>query len=472
MKNSRRGFIKTTATGAAAVLAGGILPGFSARSYGRIIGANEKINIAVAGIRSRGGYYYGGTGHTANYTKIKDSRVVALCDVDENLFPIETEQIVKLGGDKPKTVVDFRDLLDDKDIDAVSIATPDHWHALQTIWACQAGKDVYIEKPLSWSLEEGRKMVEAARKYNRIVQVGTNFRSNRITQRAIQLLQNGIIGDIYMGRATVFGHRRSIGRVADSPVPEGVNWDLHRGPAPMIPFNTNHFHYNWHWYWDTATGEFGNNGVHYIDRIRVAMKKEEHPVKVSCSGGFYAYDSDQEVPNLQVGTFEYADGTIIELEVRSLYTPKEEESIIFFGTKGYALLGADRFKTFVTESGQNLTKADEQSSKKPGELQSMELTWDNLDPDPVREEYEKSKIEYHFVNFVDCVKSRKREGLIAEVEGGHLSTALSHLGNIAYKTGRKLTFDGKAERFVKDGEADSYLSRREYRKPYVLPQKV
>ena len=472
MKDSRRGFVKTSVAGAAAVLAGGILPGFSARSYGRIIGANEKVNIAVAGIRSRGGYYYGGTGHTANYTKIKDSRVVAVCDVDENIFPIEIAQIVKLGGDKPKTVVDFRDLLDDKGIDAVSIATPDHWHALHTIWACQAGKDVYVEKPLSWSIEEGRKMVEAARKYNRIVQIGTNFRSNRITQRAIQLLQDGIIGDIYMGRATVFSHRENIGRVPDSSVPPGVHWDLHRGPAPMIPFNVNHFHYNWHWYWDTATGEFGNNGTHYIDRIRVAMKKNEHPVKVSCCGGFYGYDSDQQVPNLQAANFEYSDGKIIEMEVRSLYTPQEEESIIFHGTKGYALLGTNSFKTFAKESGQNLTKGDEQSSKKLGELQSKVLTMKDLEHDPIREGYEKNNIEYHFVNFLDCVRSRKREDLNAEVEGGHLSTAISHLGNIAYKTDRKLIFDGKTERFINDEEANSYLSRRKYREPYVLPQKV
>jgi predicted dehydrogenase len=472
MKNSRREFVKASAAGAAGILAGGVVPGFTAKSYGRIIGANEKVNVAVAGIHSRGGYYYGGTGHTANYTKIKESRVVAVCDVDENLFPVETAQIVKLGGDKPKTVVDFRKLLDDKEIDAVSIATPDYWHALHTIWACQAGKDVYVEKPLSWSLEEGRKMVEAARKYNRIVQIGTNFRSNRITQKALPMLQNGIIGDIYGARATVFGHRGNIGRVPDSPVPQGVNWELFRGPAPMIPFNTNHFHYNWHWYWDTATGEFGNNGTHYIDRIRVAMKKNEHPVKISCCGGFYAYDSDQQVPNLQTATFEYADGKIIEMEVRSLYTPPEEESIIFFGTKGYALLGSNSFKTFVKEPAQNLTKGDELTSKKLGELQSKVISVKDLEPDPVREEYEKNAIEYHFVNFIDCVKSRKRENLLAEVEEGHLSTSLSHLGNIAYKTGRKLQFDGRTERFIKDEDANNYLSRTKYREPYVLPKKV
>jgi len=434
---------------------------------------SDTINVAVAGIRSRGGYYYGGTGHTANYTKIKNSRVVTVCDVDENLFPVEIGWIEKLGGKKPKTAIDFRELLDDKDVDAISIATPDHWHALQTIWSCQAGKDVYIEKPLAWSLGEGRKMVEAARKYNRIVQTGTNYRSNRITQKAIQMLQDGVIGDIYMGRVTIFGHRQNIGRVPDSPVPAGVNWDLHRGPAPMIPFNKNHFHYNWHWYWDTATGEFGNNGVHGIDRVRVAMKINEHPVKISCSGGFYAYDSDQEVPNLQVGTFEYANGKIIELEVRSLYTPEEQEGIIFLGSEGYALLGSDSFKTFmVPKSKPGQTMADEKTSKTLGKLQSQEITIKELDPDPVREDYEKNRIEFHFVNFLDCIRSRKRENLNAEVEGGHLSTTITPLGNIAYKTGRKLIFDGKTEKFVNDKEADSYLFRQMERKPFVLPKQI
>jgi predicted dehydrogenase len=265
---------------------------------------------------------------------------------------------------------------------------------------------------------------------------------------------DGVIGDIYMGRGTVYRHRPSIWKVADSPVPAGVNWDLFRGPAPMIPFNQNHFHYNWHWYWDTATGEFGNNGVHAMDRIRMAMKINTHPKKISCCGGFYGWDSDQEVPNLQVATFEYDSGKILELEVRSLFTP-EEEGLVFFGTQGYAVLG-NSFKTFMgpkKEAGLNLTAKD-------------------LEPDTVRDEYATARIDYHFVNFLDCVRSRKKEDLLAEVNEGHLSTAMMHLGNIAYRTGKKLTFDGKTERFVNDDEANSYLTRKEYRKPYLLPEAV
>ncbi len=446
---TRRGFIKKSA-----VVSAGLSVGAPAYIKGFMQNKpNEAVNVAVAGIHDRGGLY-GGTGHTANFTKIKNSRVVAICDADENLFPKAVSDIETLGGDKPKTVVDFRELLENKDIDVISIATPDYWHALMTIWACQAGKDVYVEKPLSYNLVEGIKMVEAARKYNRIVQTGTQYRSNRLSQKGIQLLMDGVIGDIYMGRGTVYRHRPSIGRVADSAVPAGVNWDLFRGPAPMIPFNKNHFHYNWHWYWDTATGEFGNNGVHAMDRIRMAMKINVHPKKISCCGGFYGWDSDQEIPNLQSATFEYDDGKILELEVRSLFTP-EEGGLIFFGTEGYAVLG-DSFQTFM---GPN---------KEPG----MNLTSNDLEPDPVREEYETAKIEYHFVNFLDCVRSRKREDLLADVSEGHLSTSMMHLGNIAYRTGRKLTFDGQTEKFIGDDEANSYLTRQEYRKPYLLPEEV
>jgi predicted dehydrogenase len=193
------------------------------------------INVAVVGINGRGGLY-GGYGHTATFTKIKNSRVVAICDADENLFPKAIADIEQLGGNKPKTVVDYSDLLNSKDIDAISISSPDYWHALHSIWACQAGKDVFVEKPLAYNIDEGRKMVQAARKYNRIVQVGTQHRSNRISRKAIELLNEGIIGDIYMGRATVYGHRGNIGRVKDSSVPAGVNWDLYRGPAPYPAF--------------------------------------------------------------------------------------------------------------------------------------------------------------------------------------------------------------------------------------------
>ena len=447
---NRRDFLKKSGIVSAGLTAGApaYIKGFAKNK------PSDVINVAVAGIRSRGGYYYGGTGHTANYTKIKNSRVAAICDVDENLFPQAIADIEKLGGDKPKTVVDFRELLDDKDIDAVSIATPDHWHALQTIWACQAGKDVYVEKPISYTINEGRKMVQAARKYNRVVQVGTNGRSSRLIQKGIQLIHDGVIGDVYMGRGIVYGFRDNIGRLKDSPIPKGVHWDTFLGPAPYRPFNKNRFHYNWHWYWDTSTTEFGNNGVHSMDLIRWGMKKRVHPVKIHCCGGFYVWDSDQEVPNLQIGTFEFDDGTIMELEVRSLFTNYEEGAkggSFFYGSKGWMHLRHEGFEVYL--------------GRKREPAQSMKEK--DLEPD----EYDKAKIEQQFANFIDCVKSRRWQDLNTDISEGHMSTTMMLLGNIAYRTGRKLTFNPYAEKFVNDDDADTYLTR-EYRYPYVMPDKI
>jgi predicted dehydrogenase len=250
----------------------------------------------------------------------------------------------------------------------------------------------------------------------------------------------------------VYSHRPSIGRVQDSPIPSGVHWDLYRGPAPYIPFNNNHFHYNWHWFWDTSTGEFGNNGIHAIDRIRLGMKKNVHPTKISSCGGFYVWDSDQEVPNFQVATFEYDDGKIMELEVRSIFTPREEKDVLFLGSKGYMQMGGNSFEVYFG------------TNKEPGpSLNSKDLEVN---------EFVKAKIEPHFVNFLDCMRSRKYSDLAADVLEGHMSTSMMHLGNISYRTGRKLTFDGQTEKFVNDVEANTYLKRQEYRKPYVLPKDI
>lgn len=446
---NRRKFIKKSV-----VVSAGLAAGAPAYIKGFVQNKpSDVINIAVAGINDRGGFY-GGEGHTANFTKIKNSRVIAICDPVEYLYPKAISDIEKLGGRKPDTVVDFRKLCDNKDIDAISIASPGYWHALQAIWACQAGKDVYVEKPISYNIVEGQKMVAAARKYNRIMQTGTQNRSNRLVRKAIQLVHDGAIGDVYMGRGFVYGHRPSIGKVADSPVPDGVHWDLFRGPAPMIPFNKNHFLYNWHWYWDTSTSEFGNNGVHCMDWIRWAMKKDVHPKKISCCGGFYVWDSDQEIPNLEVATFEYDDGKIMELEVRSLFTNTEGfgKGCILFGSKGWMQISFDSFAAF-------LGTRNEQGPK---------MTTKELEPN----EYEKAGIDLHFMNFLDAMRSRKIQDLNADIHEGYMSTSMMHLGNIAYRTGRKLIFDNKTERFINDDDANSYLIRREYRSPYQLPKEV
>jgi len=442
---------------------------------------SDMINVGVIGINDRGGLYRG-SGHTANFTKIKDTRVTAICDCVEYLLPKAIKEIEDLGGAKPKTYIDYREMLNDKDLDIIGIATPGYWHALMTINACQAGKDVYVEKPISYNIDEGRKMVQAARKYNRIVQAGTQRRANRLTMKAIEMLREGVIGDICMGRGTVYRSRQSIGTKPDGPVPRGVNWDLFRGPAPMIPFNENHFLYNWHWYWDTSTSEFGNNGIHSMDIIRLGMNINEHPVKIACCGGFYAYadESDQDVPNLEVATFEYANGSIMELEVRSLPTPNEPWGNLWLGTKGYAMTSGRSFQVFQSRNeearagGQTGTAAFSTGRQQDRSgTPSITVTQEDVEPDARWDEITNAGIDYHFQNFVDCVKSRNNRELIADIEEGHISTAMMHLGNTAYRTGRKLIFDGKSERYVNDDDANTYLSRPGGgRKPYNMPKEV
>jgi predicted dehydrogenase len=453
MKNSRRKFIKATSAGAVTVLAGG-LPVFSAKSYDQIMGSNDRVNVAVAGFHNRG------IGHMRAFTALENVKVTAICDVDQRLFPKGIKEVESGGGNTPVTYTDFRKILEDKDIDAVSIVTPDHWHALHTIWSCQAGKHVYCEKPLSFTLQEGRKMVEAARKYDRVVQVGTQSRSNMVVHRAIKEIREGVIGDIYMGRAIVFGFRPNIGRVADSPVPEGVDWDMFLGPCPYRPFNENRFQYKWHWFWDTSTTEFCNNGTHWVDLIRLAMKINEHPKKIQCMGDFYAWDSDQEIPNIQLGSYKYNDGRTIQLDVRSIYNNTEAEETsgaILYGSKGWMHLKHTGYKVFL---GQDNEK---------GPSFSVDRNDPTQDKTAIQEF--KGLDVPHMQNFIDCVRSGKWQDLNADVQEGFLSSSIGLLGNIAYHTGRTLEFDGKTEKFVNDEDANGYLTRK-YRKPYELPEKV
>lgn len=443
----RREFLQKTTGGAGAILGAPLIASGMGKDK-----PNDTIRVAVVGIRSRGAVYSGG-GHLVNLAKIPNVKVTKICDIDERLFPETIKEFEKIAGYRPQAETDFRRLLDDKEIDAVSLATPDHWHALHTIWACQAGKDVYVEKPISYTIEEGRKMVEAARKYNRIVQVGTQSRSSKVVMEAVRLIQDGVIGKPYMGRGIVFRFRESIGRVKDSPIPDGVNWDAFLGPAPYRPFNENRFHYNWHWVWDTSTTEFGNNGTHAMDRIRWAMNKRVHPKTIHCMGGLYnRNDTDQEVPNVQVATFEYEDGTFFELEVRCLDTNPEANvrgGSFVYGSEGWMFIDHLEFKTYLgrnNDPGPSMTGKD------------LQPAVDRLEP-------------LHFGNWIDCIRSRKWQTLNADIAEGHMSTAMMHLGNISYRTGRKLQFNSAAEKFVDDEDADSYLTRQ-YRPPYVLPEKV
>ena len=244
--------------------------------------------------------------------------IAALCDVDQSVVDSGCKTIEAAGKKRPATYADFRKLLDDKSIDAVSIATPNFHHTLQTIWAVQAGKDVFVEKPVSYNMFEARQIVAAARKYNRIVQDGTGAQG--WLHEAKQKLKDGIIGDVYMARGLCFKWRDTIGRAKEEPVPPGVSYDLWTGPAPSKPFTRNRFHYNWHWQWDYGNGDIGNQGAHQMHAARFALGLK-NPTKISSMGGHYLFDDDQETPNTQVATFEFEDGgkkKMLVFEVRPL----------------------------------------------------------------------------------------------------------------------------------------------------------
>lgn len=419
---------------------------------------NDTINIAVIGIRSRGKDHY------RALAKVPNVRVAVLCDIDERLFPEAVSEVEKLTGHKPRTVNDYQKVLSDNEIDAVSIATPNHWHALQTIWACQAGKDVYVEKPVSHTILEGRKMVEAARKYNRVVQTGTQSRSNIPTVQALDFLADGGLGEVYMTKGLCLKPRGSIGHVKNSEIPEGVNWDAFLGPAPYRPFNQNRFQYKWHWFWDTGNSDLGNQGIHQTDIGRWALGKYTHPVRVNGMGNFFVWDSDQETPNIQMLEFEYEDGSILHFEVRGLGTNAEAGMRIgnlIFGSKGWMSITSEEegsCKTYYSDI--KLTESGFSSYK---EVDGPVFTSE----DPAT----KDAVLNHFNNFIECVRSRRWQDLKADILEGHLSSSLCHLGNIACRLKRSLKFNPHAETFIDDREADSYLSKT-YRSPYTLPETV
>lgn len=440
---NRRQFLKATGMAAGVAASPLVKPSWAKAS------PNDTINVAVVGIRSRGAAHY------SQFSRIPNVQVTTLVDVDERLFPAAQKKLSKLASHKVKTEVDLRRVLDDPDIDVVAIATTDHWHALATIWACQAGKDVYVEKPASHTIWEGRKMIEAARKYNRIVEVGMQNRSNEAVRAAMKFLHEGGIGEVYMAKGLCFKPRESIGKKPDSPVPPGVHYDLWLGPAPERPFNENRFHYEWHWFWDYGAADIGNQGPHQMDVARWGMNKHEYPVRISCVGGYYAFDSDQQTPNTQMAVMEFADGKTLQFEVRGLYTNAENEIKIgnlFYGTKGWMHLDGSTWRTFwgrKDEPGPSMEAKDE--------YDPLNLAGTGDFP--------------HFENFIKAVRARDQKLLTCDIEVGHTSSSYAHLCNISYRLGREVRFDSKRETFLGDQEANQYL-KREYRAPYLVPEQV
>jgi predicted dehydrogenase len=420
---------------------------------------NGRINVAVVGFHSRG------MDHIRAYSKIPNVRITALCDVDERLFPNAVAEVERLTGHRPITEVDMRRLLHRDDIDAFSLATPDYWHALQTIWACQAGKDVYVEKPVSFSIVEGRRMVQAARKYNRIVQAGTNLRSEPDVRAAMRLLRDGKMGKVYRASTDFSKPRASIGHAKEASIPEGVNWDLYLGPTPYRPYTVNRFHYGWHYFWDTAPSEVGNIGVHSLDVCRWGMGKQVHPRKIHCTGGTYLWDSDQETPNLQLGTFEYEDGSLIDFEVNNLYAPTPSRGTVFYTSEGY-LTSREGWKAVRG----TITPRDRPhpAGVNPA-VMNASFPRASYEPGPAIDPASEPQVS-HFENFIQAMRSRKVEDLHCDILEGHLSTSLAQLATISYRLGRKLEFNPDTETFLDDPEADQHLTRT-YR-GFALPDQV
>ncbi len=448
---TRREFIKKTASAAGGVM---VAPAYVKNMI--TDSPNERINVAVIGIagnreRVRGIIRGRGIVHVQRYAELPNVLVRTICDVDERLFPDMSKEVEKLCGARPKTEVDARKIFDDKEIDIVSLATPDHWHALHTVWACQSGKDVYVEKPVSHNLSEGRKMVEAAEKYGRTVQSGICYRSSRAVKEGIKFIHDGNLGDVYMARGITWRYREPIGIFADSPVPDGVNWDMFLGPAPYRPFNINRFLYHWHWFWDYGTADMGNNGIYRMDTARWALNRNTHPVKVKCTGGLFGRDGEQETPNVMSASYEYGNGMIIQNEVRGLPTnpegiPGDPGVCYIYSDQGWMSISGSGYKTYFGPRNE---------------------------PGPARSEndFPEEERSNGFKNLVDCVRSGRKEDLDNPMIEGHLSASLCHLGTISYRTGRELAFNPQTEKFLADREADRLLTRV-YREPYVMPENI
>ncbi len=379
---------------------------------------------------------------------------------------------MKNTSEKAKEFEDMREVFANPGVDAVSIATPNHWHALATIWACKAGKAVYCEKPACYNIHEGQRMLQVARETKRMVQIGSQHRSMPFKIKAMQALQDGVIGQVYLAKGLCFKRRVSIGHKPDSEVPPGVNWDLFLGPAPKRPFNELRFRYNWHWFWDTGNGDIGNQGVHEMGICRWGMGDPEWPKFAVATGGKYAYNDDQETPNTLLASFDYG-GREIVFEVRGLLTgaegapaarrgPRDAAGAapaspappastpinvmvgnMFYGTDGYMLMSDMGVQAYKGESSELIM--DERPERSPsGDGTSL-----------------------HMENFLAACRSRNYKELHDEIANAYLSASLCHLANISYRVGRKLTVDA-GPRFGKDAEANAQLTRPEYRKPYVV----
>jgi predicted dehydrogenase len=441
MKNTRRTFIKKASSGAFALSLGGMLPTFSAKSYHNIVGANEKIRVACMGVNSRG------LAVGKNFAHQKNCEVLHVCDVDSRAADICIDAIGKIQTTKPKATPDFRNALEDKDLDALIVTAPDHWHAPAALLACSAGKHVYLEKPCSHNPNEGEMLVKSAEKHKRVLQMGNQRRSWPNVAGAIAELHSGAIGRPYFAKTWYTNNRPSIGIGKETAVPAWLNYDLWQGPAPRKAYKDNLIHYNWHWFWHWGTGEALNNGTHMIDLARWGLNVE-YPTKVNSTGGRYMYQDDWQTPDTQVINLEFENKSMISWEGRSCNGKSIEANsvgIIFYAEQG----------SMVIESGNSYKIYDLKNNLVKEVKNNFTVDARNLlDPS-------QNLDALHILNFFDGIRLGTR--LNSDIVSGHQSTLLVQLGNISQRVGRSLAINPTNGHILNDKAAMKFWSR-EYEK--------
>ena len=430
---TRRKFIKQVGATGIGMTLGGLT--FSAKSYANIVGANERFNVAVMGTNGRG------EGMARNFQSIKDVEMIYVCEVEDKAAAKGVDAIKKAGGN-PKVEKDIRKVLEDKNLDALLVTAPDHWHAPATIMACQAGKHVYVEKPCSHSPREGELSIAAARKYKRIVQVGAQRRTWSGLTEGINLLHEGIIGRVYFARGWYTNKRVSIGFGKQVPVPSTLDFDLWQGPAPRSAYRDNLVHYNWHWFWHWGTGEALNNGTHEIDVIRWGIGLD-FPTNVSSEGARFAFKDDWETPDTQIINLQFGDRCLVTWEGRSCNARNSEggdRGVIFYGENG------------AMETGHNGYRVFDQNNKLIKELDSKEVI-DGRNPNSISANLDMP----HIYDFLEAIKNNRLPN--ADIAELHKSTTLVQLGNIAWRTGQRLTIDPSSGHILNNAEAQKLWGR-------------
>lgn len=420
-QQNRREFLEQSMFAAAAAATAGGLAGGPDSLFAeekKSTDANERLRVAVVGVRGRG------QSHLSAFMKRADTEVVAIVDVDEAIGNKKgVERVTKTTGKTPKFYTDVRKMLEDKSIDVVTIATPNHWHALGAIWAVQHGKDVYCEKPVSHNVSEGRRIVQAARRHKKIVQTGTQCRSMGGTIKAIDFIKSGKIGEVNLARGLCYKPRRSIGPRGEYPIPKSVNYDMWLGPAPMAKLTRPKLHYDWHWQWAYGNGDLGNQGIHQMDICRWGLGVGGLGERVVSYGGRLGYIDAGETANTQVSIHDYGKKRLV-FEVRGLNTKSlmgAKVGVIFYGTKGYVVLTSYTGGAAFDPDGKIIEKFSGDGD--------------------------------HFGNFVNAVRSRNHGDLHADIEEGHYSSALCHLGNVSYRLGSEVSFEDAEDQLGQDKES-------------------